>query len=52
MKDVVYISMIQSVLKYEIVLGLMEYTTMLITRSIGGELQNMKIDKYISIPGV
>jgi hypothetical protein len=43
-KDVVYISMIQSVLKYEIVLGLMVYTTTLIMRSRGGALQILEIE--------
>jgi hypothetical protein len=34
-KDAIYTSTIQSVLEYEIVLGLMAYTTTLITRSRG-----------------
>jgi hypothetical protein len=37
-KDAIYTSMIQSVLKYEIFFFLMAYTSMLITRSRGGEL--------------
>jgi hypothetical protein len=51
-KDAVYTSTIQSVLEYEIVLGLMEYMVMLITRSRGGTLQSLEIDKHISIPRV
>jgi hypothetical protein len=51
-KDAVYTSTIQSVLEYEIVLGLMAYTAMLITRSRGRALQSLEIDKHISIPGV
>jgi hypothetical protein len=38
-KDAIYTSMIQSVLKYEIVLCLMEYASMLIMRSRGRALQ-------------
>jgi hypothetical protein len=52
MKDVVYTSMIQHVLEYEIVLSLMEYMATLITRSICGTLQSLEIDKDISIPGI
>jgi hypothetical protein len=43
-KDAIYTSTIQSVLEYEIVLGLMAYMVMLITRSRGGTLQSMDID--------
>jgi hypothetical protein len=43
-KDALYTSTIPSVLKYDIVLGLMEYTVTLITRSRGGELQSLDID--------
>jgi hypothetical protein len=42
-KDAIYTSMIQSVLEYEIVLGLMAYTAVLITRSRGGALQILDI---------
>jgi hypothetical protein len=52
MKDAVYTSTIQCVLEYEIVLSPMAYTTMLITRSRGGTLQSLEIDKHISIPWV
>ena len=51
-KDAIYTSTIQSVLEYEIVLGLMAYTMMLIRRSRGGALQILEIDKYISVPRV
>ena len=44
MKDEVYTSTIQSVLKYEIVLGLVVYMMMVITRSRGGALQILEID--------
>jgi hypothetical protein len=43
-KDTIYTSTIQSVLEYEIVLGLMAYTSTLITRSRGGALQSLEID--------
>ena len=43
-KDAIYTSMIESVLKDEIVLGLITYTTTLITRSRGGALQILEID--------
>lgn len=43
-KDAIYTSTIQSALEYEIVLGLMAYTTTLITRSRGGALQSLEID--------
>jgi hypothetical protein len=43
-KDAIYTLKIQSVLKYEIILGLMVYTSILITRSRGRELQIMEID--------
>jgi hypothetical protein len=51
-KDAVYTLTIQSVLEYEIVLSLIAYTVRLITRSKGGALQILEIDKHISIPGV
>ena len=51
-KDAIYTSTIQSIFEYEIVLGLMAYVAMLITRSRSGELQILDIDKYISIPGI
>jgi hypothetical protein len=43
-KDTIYTSTIQGVLEYEIVLGLVAYTTTLIMRSRGGALQSMEID--------
>ena len=43
-KDAIYTSMIQSVLKYEIFLGLMAYTKTLIMRGRGGALQSLEID--------
>jgi hypothetical protein len=43
-KDAIYTSMIQSVLEYEIVFGLMAYTMTFITRSRGRELQSLEID--------
>jgi hypothetical protein len=43
-KDAIYTSMIQNILNYEIVLGLMEYTTTLIMRSRGREIQILEID--------
>jgi hypothetical protein len=52
MQDAVYTSSIQHIIKYEIILVLMAYTVMLITRSRGGALQILEIDKYISIPGI
>jgi hypothetical protein len=51
-KDAIYTLTIESVLEDEIVLGLMTYTMTLITRSRGGALQILEIDKYISILGV
>ena len=44
MKDAIYTSTIKSIFEYEIVLGLMAYTTTLITRSRGGALQSLEID--------
>jgi hypothetical protein len=46
MQDVVYTSLIQRIVEYEIILGLMAYTSTLITRSRGGALQ---VWIYISI---
>jgi hypothetical protein len=43
-KDAIYSSMIQSVFEYEIVFFLMAYTSTLITRSRGGELQSLEIE--------
>jgi hypothetical protein len=51
-KDAIYASTIESVLEDEIVLGLMAYTTTLITRSRGRAFQILDIDYYISVPGV
>jgi hypothetical protein len=51
-KNVIYTSMIESVLEDEIILGLMTYMTTFIMRSRGGTLQILEIDKNISIPGV
>jgi hypothetical protein len=52
MQDIVYASSIQRIIEYEIVLSLMAYPPMLITRIRGGALQSLEIDQYISIPGV
>jgi hypothetical protein len=43
-KDAVYTLKIQSVLEYEIVLGLMAYTMTLIKTRRAGELQTLEID--------
>jgi hypothetical protein len=43
-KNVIYTSMIESVLKDEIILDLMMYMTTFITRSRGGALQSLEID--------
>jgi hypothetical protein len=51
-QDAVYTSPIQRIIEYEIVLGFMAYLPMLITRSRGGALQSLDIDRYISVPGV
>jgi hypothetical protein len=48
----VYTSPIQRIIKYEIILSLMAYPSMLFMRSKGGALQILEIDQYISIPGV
>jgi hypothetical protein len=52
MEDAIYTSMIQSVIENEIFFFLMVYTSMLIVRRKGRELQILEIDWYISIPGV
>jgi hypothetical protein len=52
MQDAVYTSSIQCIIEYEIILSLMVYPTMLVTRGRGGELQILEIEKYISVPGV
>jgi hypothetical protein len=44
MKDAICTSMMQSVLEYEIVLGLMAYMMTLIMRIRGGALQSLEID--------
>jgi hypothetical protein len=51
-KNAIYTSMIESVLKDEIMLGMMMYTMTFIMRSRGGALQSLEIDKNISIPEV
>jgi hypothetical protein len=51
-QDAVYTSPIQCIIKYEIIISLMVYASMLITKSRGGELQSLEIDKYISILGI
>jgi hypothetical protein len=51
-QDAVYTSPIQCIIEYEIILSLMVYPPTLVTRSRGGALQILEIDKYISIPGV
>ena len=51
-QDAVYTSLIQCIIKYEIILSLMAYPPTLVIRSKGGALQILEIDKYISIPGV
>jgi hypothetical protein len=43
-KDTIYTSTTQSVLEYEIVLGLMAYMVTLITRSRGQALKILEID--------
>ena len=52
MQDAVYTSLIQRIVEYKIILSLMAYTTMLITRTRGGEIQSLEIENYISIPGI
>jgi hypothetical protein len=44
MQDTVYTSPIQRIIEYEIVVGLMAYSSKLITRSRGGALQSLEID--------
>ena len=51
-QDAVYTSPIQRIIEYEIILSLMAYLPMLVTRKRGGALQSLEIDKYISVPGV
>ena len=48
-KNAIYTLTIESVLEDEIILGLMTYTVTFITRSRGGALQSLEIDKNISI---
>jgi hypothetical protein len=43
-QDAVYTSLIQCIIEYKIVLGLMAYPPMLIMRSKGGALQSLEID--------
>jgi hypothetical protein len=43
-KNTIYPSTIESILKDEIILGLMTYTVTLITRSRGEALQSLEID--------
>jgi hypothetical protein len=52
MQDIVYTSPIQCIIEYEIILSLMVYASMLITRRRGGALQSLEIDKYIFVPGI
>jgi hypothetical protein len=52
MQNTIYTSPIQSIIEYKIVLGLMAYPPMLITRSRGRTLQSLEIDQYISILGI
>ena len=52
MQDVVYTSPIQCIIEYEIILSLMAYPSMLVTRSENGTLQILEIDQYISVPRV
>jgi hypothetical protein len=51
-QDAVYTSPIQRIIEYEIILSLMAYLLMLVTRSRGGALQSLEINKYISVPRV
>jgi hypothetical protein len=48
-KNAIYTSTIESVLKDEIILGLMMYMETFIVRSRSGALQILEIDKNISI---
>jgi hypothetical protein len=51
-QDEVYTSLIKCIIDYEIIISLMAYTSTLIMRSRGGELQSLEIDKYIFVPGI
>ena len=43
-QDAVYASLIQRIIEYKIILGLMAYLPTLVTRSRGGALQILEID--------
>jgi hypothetical protein len=52
MQDAVYTSPIQHIIEYEIIISLMAYPSMFVTRSRGGALQSLEIDQYISVASV
>jgi hypothetical protein len=50
--DIVYSSMIESVVDDKIILRLVSYTPSIISREMPREIQNLNIEKNISILGV
>jgi hypothetical protein len=51
-QDIVYSSMIQSVTDDNVILSLVSYTSSVISREMLRELQSLKIENNVSIPGV
>jgi hypothetical protein len=51
-QDIVYSSMIQSFADDNVILGLVSYTSLVISREMLRELQSLKIENNVSIPGV
>ena len=52
MQDIVYSSTIQSVSDNNVILVLVLYTPSIISQEMLRELQSLKIEKNVSIPGV
>jgi hypothetical protein len=52
MQDIVYSLKIQSVVDDSIILSLVSYTSSVISQEMLRELQSLKIENNVSIPGV
>jgi hypothetical protein len=51
-QDIIYASVIQSVVDDKVVLSLIPYTLLIVSQKVLRELQSFKIDQNVSMPGV
>jgi hypothetical protein len=52
MQDIIYALEIQIFIDYKVVISLISYVSLIFSQKMLRELQGLKIDKNVSIPGV